>query len=53
MKKWIIKELEKDFAKAAKGSYSDFLTVYYFMTALIFDVFIQVPVLLSLCCYSG
>jgi len=41
-KKWIIKELEKDFANAAKGSYSDYLSVYYFMTSLIFDIFIQI-----------
>ncbi len=44
-KQYIIDNLEKDFAKTASGSYSDKIQVYYFMTALIFDIFIQV----SLC----
>jgi hypothetical protein len=47
-KQYIIDKLEKDFAKTASGSYSDKIQVYYFMTALIFDVFIQV----SLCPFS-
>jgi hypothetical protein len=47
-KKYIIDNLEKAFAKTASGSYSDKIQVYYFMTALIFDVFIQV----SLCPFT-
>ena len=46
LRKYIIDNLESDFAKAAKGSYSDKITVYYFMTALIFDIFIKVSVAL-------
>ena len=42
IRKYIIDNLEGDFLKAAKGSYSDKITVYYFMTALIFDIFIKV-----------
>ena len=42
LRKYIIDNLEGDFLKAAGGSYSDKITVYYFMTALIFDVFIKV-----------
>jgi hypothetical protein len=42
LRKYIIDNLESDFAKAAKGSYSDKISVYYFMTALIFDIFIKI-----------
>ena len=42
VKKYILDNLEGDFAKAAKGGYSDYLTVNYFMTNLIFDIFIQI-----------
>jgi len=41
-KKYIIDNLEASFLKASKGGYSDFVTVYYFMTALILDIFLKI-----------
>jgi len=42
LRKYIVDNLEGDFFKAAGRSYSDKITVYYYMTALIFDIFIKV-----------
>jgi len=42
LKEYVLNNLEASFAKASKGGYSEYLNVYYFMTALIFDIFIQI-----------
>lgn len=45
MKKYVVDKLEGKMYKASKGSYGDYgkyVSLYYFMTALIFEVFIKI-----------
>ena len=42
LRKYIIENLEGQFSVAAGGGYSDQMTVYYFMTALIWDIVLKV-----------
>ena len=42
LRKYVIDNLESAFVEASTSKYSDKINVYYFMTALIFDVFIKV-----------
>jgi hypothetical protein len=42
LRKYVIDNLESAFLEASKSKYSDKINIYYFMTALIFDVFIKV-----------
>jgi len=41
-KAYILDKLEQNFYKAAQGGYSDYVTVYYFMTSLILDIILAI-----------
>ena len=42
IKNYVLNKLESKFNDAARGSYSDYISVYYFMTALILDIFLKI-----------
>jgi len=41
-KAYILDKLEENFYEAAQGGYSDYITVYYFMTSLILDIILAI-----------
>jgi len=42
IKNYVLNKLESKFNDASKGGYSDYISVYYFMTALILDIFLKI-----------